>query len=177
METKADIRKRILKARQELSQKEQKEKSLLIQKKILANPYFQEAEWVFLYMDYKAEVQTGMLLDECFRLGKRIALPRVTGTEMDFYQVNKKEDVQPGYFGILEPVTTVKIEVNKGFMTVPGVAFTKDGYRMGYGKGFYDRYLAKFPEIYTCGLAYDCQIVDELPVEEHDKKLQELMIG
>lgn len=127
-------------------------------------------------MDYKAEVQTGMLLEECFKLGKKVALPKVDGDEMDFYPVESLTDVKPGYFGILEPVTTKKVEVNQGFMTVPGVAFTKEGYRMGYGKGFYDRYLERFPKIYTCGLAYECQLVEHLPIEPHDKKLDELIV-
>ncbi len=192
METKAEIRKKILKVRQELCKEEQNRRSLKIQKQVLEHPHFQQAQWIFLYMDYKAEVQTGFLLEKCFELGKRLALPKIDGDVMNFYEVRTREDVQPGYFGILEPVTTREVtpelretagdaakvkNESKAFMTVPGVAFSKDGYRMGYGKGFYDRYLARFPGIYTCGLAYECQIVEELPVETHDKKLDELIVG
>lgn len=172
-----EVRKRILQEREAMPAELQREKSLKIQNQVLENACFKREEWIFLYMNYKAEVQTDLLLEECLRQGKKVVLPRVCGSEMDFYRVKDRKDVQPGYFGILEPVTDKKIQINHGFMVVPGVAFTKEGCRMGYGKGFYDRYLERFPGIYTCGLAYDCQIVKQLPVESHDKKLNECITG
>ncbi len=84
-------------------------------------------------------------------------------------------DVRAGYFGILEPAGQDKIERQHGFMMVPGVAFSKDGVRIGYGKGFYDRYLKRFPDIYTCAAAYAFQVADSLPFEKHDIKLMEII--
>lgn len=163
--------------RRELPQDLQDEKGMFIQKKVLAMTAFKEASTVYLYMDFKGEVQTSLLLDECFRQKKRVVLPRIDGDEMDFYEVRSREELKPGYFGILEPVSRDKIDESRGFMVVPGVAFSKDGYRMGYGKGFYDRYLTRYPGIYTCGICYDCQVIDDLIVEEHDRKLDELVTG
>ncbi len=175
LETKADIRKRILSLRLEQPQEEQNKRSQEIQKRILNNKHFCTSEWIFLYMAYKAEVQTEMLLEQALKMGKRVALPKVEDTTMDFYEIRSKIEVQPGYFGILEPITSDKVKAGQGFMAVPGVAFSKDGYRLGYGKGFYDRYLARFPGIYSCGLAFSCQMLENLPVQKHDRKLDEVV--
>lgn len=175
LETKADIRKRILTIRKSQSLEEQKKRSQKIQEQVLEHKNFCVASLIFLYMDCQAEVQTGFLLRQCWELGKRVVLPRVEGTEMEFYEVRSLEEVQPGAFGILEPIPLRNVEENGGFMVVPGVAFSKDGYRIGYGKGFYDRYLYRFPGIYTCGLAYVCQMLEQLPIEKHDRKLKEII--
>lgn len=175
METKADIRKHMLKLRGSLPQEKQDKWSLSIQKKIMQCVQFQNSEWIYLYMNYKSEVQTGFLLDECLRLGKRIALPRVEGQDMHFYEIKDRTDVREGYRGIPEPVTAGRVEREDAFMVVPGVAFSEDRRRIGYGKGFYDRYLHRFPGIYTCGAAYECQVAEQLPYEEHDVSLNKLI--
>lgn len=175
METKADIRRQMLALRKQMSLEEQRNKSRVIQKKVLACLEFQKAEWIFLYMDCKGEVQTKELLMQCLKQEKHVALPRVCSDEMDFYEVKSIKDVEPGYFGILEPTGKKKIEKPHGFMLVPGVAFSKDGVRLGYGKGFYDRYLKRFPDLYTCAAAYAFQVADSLPFEEHDIKLKEII--
>lgn len=175
LETKADIRKRILKIRETQPIELQKEKSMWIQKKVIQNAEFVGADWIYLYMDYRGEVQTGWLLEEALKLGKKVALPRVQNGEMDFYEVTSKAQVQAGYFGIPEPVTSKVVEEGHGFMTVPGVVFSKNNYRIGYGKGFYDRYLSRYPEIYTCGLAYGCQMLESVPADSHDIQLKEVI--
>ena len=126
-------------------------------------------------MDYQSEVCTGLLLTESLRMGKRIAVPRVEGTEIEFYEIESENDVEPGYAGIPEPVTRRTVTDGNGYMVVPGTVFSKDRYRIGYGKGFYDRYLKRYPNIYTCGLAFDCQIVEQIPTEEHDVALKKII--
>lgn len=175
METKADIRRRLLALRSMVPIEQQHKWSVQIQRQVLAREKFQDAKWVYLYMDYKSEVQTDMLFQECLRLGKRIALPKVHEDTMDFYEVKSRTDVREGYKGILEPVTDRLVQEHHAFMAVPGVAFSKGRMRLGYGKGFYDRYLQRFPDIYTCALAYECQVVEELPTEKHDILLKELI--
>lgn len=175
METKADIRKKMLMLRKQMSLEDAQKKSRVIQEKVLAHPKFQVSEWIFLYMDCRGEVQTKELLKQCLKQKKQVALPRVCGDEMNFYEVKGMEDVREGHFGILEPVGQDKVEKQHGFMLVPGVAFSKNGMRLGYGKGFYDRYLKRFPEIYTCAAAYAFQVLEELPAEEHDRPLMEII--
>lgn len=175
MDTKADIRKRMLHIRSTIPQIQQNTWSRTIQEQVLKRPAFQNADWIYLYMDYKSEVQTGFLFEECLKLGKHIALPRVHGSDMEFYEVRNRTDVLSGYKGILEPATTHLVQQPKAFMAVPGVAFSRNRMRLGYGKGFYDRYLQRFPDIYTCALAYECQVLEELPCEEHDVPLKELI--
>lgn len=194
METKAAIRKRILSLRKEMPYEEQCEKSMLIQQKIFKHEEFLKADTIYLYMACKGEVQMDWLLEQCFLLGKKVVVPKVlqkqlsesktlgddvkqnkTDSIMEFYRIFCKEDLQPGYFGILEPVTEEVIDSGQGFMAVPGVAFSRDGMRIGYGKGFYDRYLTRFPDIYTCGAAYEMQVVDRIPAEQCDVRLMDLI--
>lgn len=175
METKADIRRRILRIRQNISKEQQDTWSRIIQEQIARRPQLKRTEWVYLYMDYKSEVQTGLLLEECLKMGKRIAIPKVEGDEMHFYEIKDRTDVRSGYRGIPEPCTHNLVENEHAFMVVPGVAFSEDRRRIGYGKGFYDRYLHRFPEIYTCAAAYECQVLEQLPYEEHDVAINELI--
>ncbi len=165
----------MLAARKQMPLEEQQEKSRMIQEKIWAHPKFQAAEWIFLYMDCKGEVQTKELLKRCLEHNKNVALPRVCGNEMDFYVVKGMEEVRRGHFGILEPVGQEKAERQKGFMLVPGVAFSRNGMRLGYGKGYYDRYLKRFPDIETYAAAYAFQVLEVLPAEEHDMPLKEII--
>lgn len=126
-------------------------------------------------MDYNSEVQTGYLLDECLKLGKHVAIPKVIGNDMEFYEIKNRTDVRIGYKGIREPDTTHLIQQTHAFMVVPGVAFSTSLMRLGYGKGFYDRYLQRFPQLYTCGAAYECQVLEQLLCEPHDVSLKELI--
>lgn len=165
----------MLQIRSNIPQSRQDAWSLIIQERILGRPQLQCARWVYLYMDYKSEVQTGLLLSECLRMGKHVAVPKVEGNEMHFYEIEDRTDVREGYRGIPEPCTDKRIEEEHAFMVVPGVVFSQDRRRIGYGKGFYDRYLHRFPQIYTCAAAYECQVVEQLPYEEHDVTIRELI--
>ena len=95
---------------------------------------------------------------------------------MHFYEITALSDCVPGAFGILEPAGEEKDRITTpGFMLVPGLAFDKNGNRLGYGGGFYDKYLASHEEIITAALGYDFQIVEKVPSEPHDKKMDYLI--
>lgn len=175
METKADIRKRLLKERNALPLEIMNRQSTIIQKKIMMDQRFIFAKSVYLYMDCKGEVKTNLLLQYCLQEGKQVYVPRIDGPDMEFYKISGFEDLKKGYFGILEPVTTITPKDNEGYMIVPGVAFSKERMRMGYGKGFYDRYINAHPGIFTCGICYDFQLLDDLPTESHDQKLDQIV--
>lgn len=168
MEAKAEIRKRIMAARTALTLKEQEEKSYRIQCRVMELSWFKEAETVFLYMDCRAEVRTSLLLKQCFLEGKQVGIPKILGEDMHFYKMRHPEDVEAGYFNILEPVSGEILEPKNALVVVPGVAFDEKRMRMGYGKGFYDRYLKAHPRYRTVAIAYDCQLVQSLPSEDHD---------
>ena len=134
-------------------------------------PAFQAARTVFCYASYGSELPTDAILALCRREGKRIALPRVLDrTTMRFYSA---EGVAPGYRGIPEPSLGEEILPQKGdLMLLPGLAFSRKGERLGYGGGYYDRYLASAEEQpILCGVGFCCQLVDSLPTEAHDVRL------
>lgn len=168
METKAEIRKRILQARANLTIDEREEKNQIIQTKVMDLPLFKQADTVFLYMDCRAEVETSLLLSNCFLEGKQVGIPKILGDDMLFYEMRHLEDVERGYYNILEPVSGKRLEPEHALVIVPGVAFDENRVRMGYGRGFYDRYLKAHSNYRTVAIAYDCQIVQSLPAEGHD---------
>ena len=142
----------------------------------LANlPQFKAAGTVFCYASYGSELPTEEILALCRREGKRVALPRVLDrTAMKFYAA---EGVAPGYRGIPEPAAGEELLPQKGdLMLLPGLGFSRKGERLGYGGGYYDRYLASLEILpLLCGVCYSCQVVEALPVEEHDMRMDLLL--
>ena len=138
---------------------------------VAALPSFQQAQVVALYAALPDEPQSGEFIAEwCGR--KRIVLPRVEGEIMRFYDYSP-EMMASGSFGIDEPQGECPCPAETiDFMVVPGVGFTAEGYRMGRGKGFYDRYLSQ-PDFRatTVGVCFKAQIMEELPLEPHDRVL------
>lgn len=147
-----------------------------IREVILDLPIYKNSTCILAYVSFGSEVDTISLIKDALGAGKRVAVPRCeprTST-MDFLEINSLVDLVPGYMGILEPDSTLDTVVEpdtKTLCLVPGCAFDEQCNRLGYGRGFYDRYLADFCGS-TVGLAYTCQIGDELlPIEQYDKKL------
>jgi len=129
---------------------------------------FTAASSVMVYLSTGSEVDTSRLLALCHRSGKKIAAPRVlSGTEMEAAWLGADGLVR-GAFGIWEPVGARTENVDLIF--VPGVVFDKKKNRIGYGKGYYDRFLAKYRAV-TVGLAFSCQIVPDIPTQAHDRSL------
>ncbi len=168
MERKQDIRRRILAVRDAISQKDWEDKSLYIQKKVLEHSLFSQAEVVYCYMDYHREVGTEYLIRQAWKLGKKVAVPKVSNEEMNFFYLSDFSELQEGYRGIYEPSSTKMADVGTGLLIMPGVAFDRKRNRIGYGKGFYDRYLKKHQNLLTIGLAFECQIVPGIPAEVFD---------
>ncbi len=172
---KQKIRERYLARRNELSTGEREEKSREIMQKLKSLAVFQNAKEVLVYVDYRSEVQTKPLIGRLLSEGsKRVFVPKVAGMDILFYEITSMEQLESGYQGILEP-----IEGTNGFedgehekeaclMLLPGSVFDRSCNRMGYGKGFYDRYMAHYPWLYGIGLSFECQIAPSLPCEAHD---------
>ena len=140
---------------------------------------FRCAEVVALYCALPDEPPTERVIARWLKLGKRVVVPRVEGDTMRFFCYDPSTQVV-GSFGIEEPgdgallCSPSEIEL----MVVPGVAFTATGDRMGRGRGYYDKYLSQSDfRGYTIGVGYAHQLVDFLPVEEHDRRLDKVVVG
>ena len=180
METKNSIRKQILTLRSQMKPVQQTSKSRAIVQKVLEIPDLQNAEHILCYAGYQSEVLTEELIEALLKQQKCIWLPRVNGEEMDFYQIQSMEDLVCGYKNIPEPSILCQKKFPKEFdtkavMIMPGCVFAKDGSRIGYGKGYYDRYLEKHNLQIRIALCFTLQLVDKIPTDFHDKKASVLV--
>ena len=169
MEKKKQIRKEVIAKRLQMCESEVKDKSRTITKMVLGLQRYLDADTIFCYVDFRNEVKTRMIIADAWSRGKCVAVPRVEGNVMNFYQISSWEDLRCGTMKIEEPVSECrKINTRKGFMVMPGVAFDEKMHRIGYGGGYYDKYLEMEHDIYVVAVAYENQIYEKLPVEEHD---------
>lgn len=134
-----------------------------------------ERGYFYGYYPLGRELSLLKFLQWVLEAGKRVALPRVEGKEMDFYEITSLHEVVKGSFGVMEPVTEKKVNWEEAVCLTPGVGFDKQGSRIGHGAGYYDRYFSKHPRLLKMGIAYDFQIVEELPTEETDISMEYLV--
>ena len=178
-EGKKKLRSEYLKRRNELSPEQRKAASKKIREWVFANKRYKAAKTVFVYASYKSEVETKELIQGALRQGKRVAVPKVNGEEMDFFEIQSWEELFPGYQGILEPQSAGKepvVPVESDIFLLPGAVFDRSGGRIGYGGGYYDRYLERISAAgsvpYLMALGFRCQLYSwKLPLEEHDRKM------
>lgn len=177
------LRQRIIAAREKLGAGERLRLSRDILDTIRAMPAYHQAECVLAYLDFGTELQTGYWVAQALRDGKRVLLPRVNraSKHLDLYPVvDLEQDVAPGTWGIREPLPE---RCNKeealgriDFVLLPGVAFDREGGRLGYGGGFYDKLLARLPHRppLVAG-AFALQVVDDIPLEPTDRRVDWLV--
>lgn len=174
--TKNVLRKDILKKRSQMEYGYVQELSTKIQDSLLQSDLWPQTGRVGLYASIKNEVFTFRLFQYSLEQGLHVYFPRVE-QGIAFYEVNGPEDLRRGAWGIPEPNKNcrhIPADESLDLLVVPGVAFTKEGCRLGYGQGFYDRYLED-KKLITVGLAYEFQLVPELPCDEWDKKLDAII--
>jgi 5-formyltetrahydrofolate cyclo-ligase len=147
----------------------------LVQEHVVKSSEFQAAKIVGAYFATGSEVKTDLLIGEARRLGKVVALPRTEGDMINFYEMSSTNELIAGRFGIMEP-QPVHPARRMDLLVVPGIAFDKKGYRLGYGKGYYDRYLSEKKPQFTIGLAYNFQLLESLPHDAHDAKMDAIAI-
>ena len=139
--------------------------------KVLSHPLIQEAKIIGCYVSLPGEVDTFNMIEKLLT-EKRICVPKVIGNEMEFYEIHSFNDLQEGCFHVLEPFNCVKIcpqEID--CMLVPLLAYDQDNYRVGYGKGYYDRYLANYSGL-KVALCFAKTIYNEIiPSDEYDIKM------
>ena len=173
MEEKKAIRKQIFKARKEHSDTWIEEKSRRITELLTALPEYEDADRIMAYADYNHEVITRYIIEQAWKDGKEVAVPKVFGKDMVFYRLTDFSQLESGYFGIPEPKEDGEtVSWEDAMMVMPGVAFDENCNRVGYGGGFYDRFLEKHPGIRRVAVGFSFQILSEVPTEPTDIRPQ-----
>jgi len=174
---KRPIREKLLAERRHCSAETCLHLSLLIQERFLDSSVYRLAGSIGLYSPVLNEVQTELVARRCFADVKRLAYPRVEGADLRFVEVFDSKEMAPGAFGILEPTGERSMPFDElDLLVVPGVAFDLAGNRLGYGKGYYDRILARcLSGLERVGFAYEFQVVEQLPAAAHDCRLTRLV--
>lgn len=177
---KSEIRKQVLSARKAMSQDEVETKSAQILSRLMISPLLEQSEVILCYMDFRNEVQTGAIIEYLWSLGKIVALPRVNPDtkRLDLYRVDGFRDMVTGSMGIMEPDTKLPqlLPEDIDLVLAPGVAFDEKGGRMGYGGGFYDRLIPTLrPDCQIIALAFEQQVVDDLPSDSHDQSIHGIL--
>ena len=183
-EEKRRIRKMVLEARDAFTEEERKAASIRLTDRIIGHQWFYRACILLGFVGFGSEVDTRELLTEALQKGKKVYVPRVEGEDMNFYRITSLQELTPGYKGILEPDGTgekydyLKLEKEKTLLLMPGVAFDLYGNRLGYGKGYYDRFLAdkEMLRTYSIAIGFACQRVESLPVEATDIKPYQVIL-
>lgn len=140
-----------------------------VQESLLNSKEFKSAKVIGAYYAFGSEVKTDLIIEQARALGKKVALPSVEGDSLAFYELSSGKYLVKGRFGIMEPLPYGPVD-RIDLLVIPGIAFDKKGYRLGYGKGYYDKFLAK-KKVASMGLAYSFQLLESLPTGKYDKKL------
>jgi 5-formyltetrahydrofolate cyclo-ligase len=176
-EAKRRLRSQIRRLKREKTPHDLAAQSRQIAERLLSHPRVLASNIIMAYHSLPDEVNTRKLLDHLLSSGKIVLLPQVTGTStMCLRRYAGPWSVEEGAYGILEPVGTLFTDYEKvEVVIVPGMAFDRAGYRLGRGKGYYDRFLPLLPNAYKIGVCYDFQLRERVPHEEYDVVMDEVM--
>lgn len=174
---KKELRTLIRNRKQQFTSQQLAELSFAVVARLLASERLKAAHTILLYYSLADEVDTHTLIDALLASGKRIVLPRVTGGDtMELRVYGGPMTLTPGAYGIMEPTGELFTDYAAiDLAIVPGMAFDHTGNRLGRGKGYYDRLLPKLGGAWKAGLAFDFQIADNVPSDEHDVKMNEII--
>ena len=173
---KAELRKKILQEMKTLSQEQKQAMDQALTERFLNHPVYQEAKVIATYLSFPHEFQTQGLIDQALKGGKKVLIPKTYPKGRMEFVVYNPQQLAKTSFGLLEPQGDLEVvEPSQiDLIHVPGLAFTTEGYRIGYGGGYYDRYLEHFAG-HTMSTIYPCQ-VQEFNFENHDIPVQEVLI-
>ena len=173
---KSELRKQVLQEMKALPQEQKQAIDQALTERLLKHPFYQEAKVIASYLSFPHEFQTQELIEQALKDGKKVLIPKTYPKgRMDFVVYDPHQLVKTS-FGLLEPQGDLEVvdASQIDLIHVPGLVFTTEGYRIGYGGGYYDRYLKHFPG-HTLSTIYPCQIQDFSP-ENHDIPVQEVLI-
>ena len=169
---KGAVRAWVRERKRAMTQAEIREKSRRLGELLFQTELYRRASAIYGYLSYNQEVRTEDILKRAMADGKKVAVPKVYGEEMRFLYLSDLSQTAPGYAGIPEPVADGPVADDPfALVLMPGLAFDAAGRRIGYGGGFYDKFLAREQGHPTLALCYDFQVFDRLETEEYDKKV------
>lgn len=184
--TKNGIRNSLKEKREQLQPKEQEAFSKAIRERLFQSEAYHRCTRLFAFASFQSEVDTFGIIKQSLAEGKEVFLPKVKAKDMVFYRIEGLQELIRSSYGILEPVgrqdgresigkeeELINEKGTSNLMLMPGLAFDVSGNRIGYGAGYYDRFLAKYPKstFYKVALAYDFQIMEEIPAEAYDQRV------
>lgn len=163
------LRAHIRTQKRDMTPEEIENRSAELGRLFAASEAYRNAKTIYGYLPYNQEVRTVPMLERAIADGKKVAVPKVYGEEMRFIYMDDLSQVAPGYAGIPEPINDGPVADDPtALVLMPGLAFDKEGHRIGYGGGFYDKFLAQEPEHPTLALCYEFQVLTRLETEEFD---------
>ena len=166
---KKELRASIRARKRAMTEEEIVSRSQALTRLFLESDAYKNAKTIYGYLPYNQEVRTVPMLEQALKDGKRVAVPKCYGDEMRFIWMDDLSQVEKGYAGIPEPVADGPVADDEtALVLMPGLAFDQAGHRIGYGGGFYDRFLAAEPGHPTLALCYDFQMLPHLETEEFD---------
>ena len=173
---KSELRKQVLQEMKVIPQKQKNTMDRALTDRLLHHPFYQEAKVIATYLSFPHEFQTQELIEQALKDGKKVLIPKTYPQgRMEFVVYDPQQLVKIS-FGLLEPQGNLEVvdASQIDLIHVPGLAFTREGYRIGYGGGYYDRYLENFAG-HSLSTIYPCQ-VQEFNSEDHDIPVQEVLI-
>ena len=166
------LRKKYQIIRKNIPNKELKDN--LIYQKIITNKKILNSDTILIYISTKEEIDTIKII-KYFLNKKKIAVPKIENEKMNFYYINHLDELKLGYFNILEPTTNKLVNDFKNTTSItPAICFSEDGYRIGYGKGYYDKFYQNH-NVYKIGLCYKECLLKNIPYDKYDKKVEEII--
>ena len=166
---KTQLRKAIREKKRAMTPQQIESASRRLGELFLAHPLYKQAKTIYGYLPYNQEVRTTPMLCRALADGKQVAVPKVYGDTMRFILLTDMEQVEKGYCGIPEPIADGPVARDEtALVLMPGLAFDSQGHRLGYGGGFYDKFLQEEPNHPTLALCYDFQMLPHLDTQAHD---------
>ncbi len=166
---KAALREQMRQRKRAMTAEEIEEKSRILCQMLVQTEEYRRAQTIYGYLPFNQEVRTLPILEQALRDGKKVALPKILDKQMHFAYITDFSQAQRGYGGTPEPADGAPVAQDRtALVLVPGLAFDQRGFRIGYGGGFYDRFLAQEPEHPAIALCYDFQMLPKLETEEFD---------
>jgi 5-formyltetrahydrofolate cyclo-ligase len=173
METKEELRRKGLRQRSSMPEKEVKEKGRKIQEKILE--ITDRDDTVMTYVSYRNEVETDLLIEKLLERNQALVVPKTSGDEMKAFRIQSMEELEENSKGIREPKDAEQIsKASIDICIIPGVKFDRKGNRIGYGKGYYDRFLENF-QGQKIGLTYQKLMEEKIPTDEWDIQMDKII--
>lgn len=173
---KSNLRKKYKEIRKSILPDEKISLDDRIYENIISSPYYEENHVILVYVSLFDEVNTDKLIKKAFSDKKLVFAPKCRDKlgNMDFYRIDSFDDLNNGFYGIREPKENLSELYDKklgGICLVPGLSFSRDGYRLGYGKGYYDRFISGNKDIFYIGICYERQLSENLLHDEYDRKV------